>query len=257
MVLAIDIGNTNIVIGCFENRQVLFCERFQTNHKATSLEYTVIIKSALELHGVKREQVTGGILSSVVPSITNTVKEAAEKYTGSQVIVVSPGIRTGIRMQVDNPAQMGSDLVVGAVAGAAEYPVPQIIIDMGTATTVSVLDCEGVFIGKQILPGLRVSLDALISRTSQLPKIPLEPPKHLVGKNTVESIQGGILYGNAGALDGIIDRINEEMGVSCTVVATGGLAGVVTPLCRNSIILDDDLLLKGLMILYERNQSQS
>lgn len=253
MVLAIDIGNTNIVIGGFEQRTVLFCERFQTNHKATSLEYAAILKSTFEIHQVKRTDITGSILSSVVPSVTNTVKEAAEKYTSTKVLVVGPGIKTGIRMQVDNPAQMGSDLVVGAVAGAAEYPVPQIIVDMGTATTVSVLDKNGTFIGKLILPGVNVSLDALISRTSQLPKISLEPPRHLIGRNTIDSIKGGILYGNAGAIDGIIDRINEEMGTPCTVVATGGLASLITPLCRNQILLDDDLLLKGLILLYERN----
>ena len=253
MVLAIDIGNTNIVIGGFADGKVLFCERFQTNHKATRLEYAAIFKAAFDIHGVKRTDITGSILSSVVPSVTNTVREAAEKYTGTQVLVVGPGIKTGIRIQVDNPAQLGSDLVVGAVAGAAEYPVPQIIVDMGTATTVSVLDASGTFIGKLILPGVHVSLDALISRTSQLPKISLDPPKHLIGRNTIDSIKGGILYGNAGAIDGIIDRINEEMGTRCTVIATGGLAGVITPLCRNEILLDDDLLLKGLMLLYERN----
>lgn len=256
MVLAIDIGNTNIVIGGFENRNVLFCERFQTNHKATSLEYVVIIKTALDLHNIKRSQVEGCILTSVVPAVTGTVKEAAEKYTGQKVLVVAPGIKTGIRIDVDNPAQLGSDLVVGAVAGAAEYPVPQIIIDMGTATTVCVLDENSTFIGRMILPGVHVSLDALINRTSQLTQIALEAPKNLIGRNTIDAIKGGILYGNAGALDGIIDRINEEMGTTCTIVATGGLSCVVTPYCRHEIILDDDLLLKGLMLLYERNQPQ-
>jgi len=257
MVLAIDIGNTNIVIGAFEDKKVLFCERFQTNHKATSLEYVVIIKTALDLHQVKRTDITGCILTSVVPAVTGTVKEAAEKYTGQKVLVVGPGIKTGIRIEVDNPAQLGSDLVVGAVAGAAEYPVPQIIIDMGTATTLAVLDANGTFIGRLILPGVHVALDALISRTSQLTKIALEEPRDLIGKNTIDAIKGGILYGNAGALDGIIDRINEEMGTTCTVVATGGLSCVVTPHCRNKIILDDDLLLKGLMLIYERNCSQN
>lgn len=254
MILAIDIGNTNIVIGGFTDGQVLFCERFQTNHKATSLEYAAILKSTFDIHQVKRTDITGGILSSVVPSITNTIKEAAEKYTGAKILVVAPGIRTGIRIQADNPAQLGSDLIVGAVAGADQYPLPQIIVDMGTATTVSVLDSYGTFIGKLILPGVNVALDALISRTSQLPKISLEPPKHLIGRNTVDSIKGGILYGNAGAIDGIVDRINEEMGTTCTVVATGGLAKVITPLCRHEILLDEDLLLKGLMLLYDRNQ---
>ncbi len=254
MVLAIDIGNTNIVIGGFENGRILFSERFQTNHKATSLEYAAIFKVTLEIHSISRTEITGGILSSVVPSVTGTVKDAVEKYTGTQVLVVGPGIKTGLRIRVDNPAQQGSDVIVGAVAGAWEYPAPLILIDMGTATTVSVLDQNKIFIGKMILPGVGVSLDALVSRTSQLPRISLEPPKHLIGKNTVESIQGGILYGNAGALDGIIRRIQEELGTVCTVVATGGLAKIILPLCKSPILLDEELLLKGLMLIYERNQ---
>ncbi|MCI8416548.1 MAG: type III pantothenate kinase [Lachnospiraceae bacterium] len=253
MILAVDIGNTNIVIGGFEKQQILFCERFQTNHKATSLEYAAIFKITFEIHRLDKSQVQGAIISSVVPSITHTVKEAVEKYAGARVLVVGPGIKTGIRIQADNPAQLGSDLVVGAVAGAAYYPVPLILVDMGTATTVSVIDASRAFIGKLILPGVGVSLDALISRTSQLPKISLEPPKKLIGTNTIDSIKGGILYGTAGAIDGLIDRIQEELGAPCTVVATGGLAKVITPLCRNSILLDEELLLKGLMLLYERN----
>ena len=193
------------------------------------------------------------IISSVVPSVTGTVKEAVEKYTGARILVVGPGIKTGLKLAVDDPAQQGSDLVVGAVAGVHLYPVPQILIDMGTATTVSVINREKAYIGKMILPGLAISLDALSSRTAQLPRISLDPPKKLIGSNTVDSMKSGILYGNAGALDGLIDRINEELGETCTVVATGGLAGVVAPLCRHKMFLEDDLLLKGLLIIYHKN----
>ena len=186
-------------------------------------------------------------------SVTGTVKEAVEKYTGARILVVGPGIKTGLKLAVDDPAQQGSDLVVGAVAGVHLYPVPQILIDMGTATTVSVINREKAYIGKMILPGLAISLDALSSRTAQLPRISLDPPKKLIGSNTVDSMKSGILYGNAGALDGLIDRINEELGETCTVVATGGLAGVVAPLCRHKMFLEDDLLLKGLLIIYHKN----
>ena len=189
----------------------------------------------------------------MVPSVTGTVKEAVEKYTGARILVVGPGIKTGLKLAVDDPAQQGSDLVVGAVAGVHLYPVPQILIDMGTATTVSVINREKAYIGKMILPGLAISLDALSSRTAQLPRISLDPPKKLIGSNTVDSMKSGILYGNAGALDGLIDRINEELGETCTVVATGGLAGVVAPLCRHKMFLEDDLLLKGLLIIYHKN----
>lgn len=253
MILTIDIGNTNIVTGCFDQDQLLFLERFSTEQEATSLEYATIFKETLDLHEIPPSQIQGGIISSVVPSVTGTVKEAVEKYTGARILVVGPGIKTGLKLAVDDPAQQGSDLVVGAVAGVHLYPVPQILIDMGTATTVSVINREKAYIGKMILPGLAISLDALSSRTAQLPRISLDPPKKLIGSNTVDSMKSGILYGNAGALDGLIDRINEELGETCTVVATGGLAGVVAPLCRHKMFLEDDLLLKGLLIIYHKN----
>ena len=253
MILTIDIGNTNIVIGCFEKDRLLFLERFSTDQEATSLEYATIFKETLDLHDILPGQIQGGILSSVVPSVTGTVKEAAEKYTGARSLEVGPGMKSGMRPDVDDPAKQGSDLVVGAVAGVHCYPVPQIIIDMGTATTVSVIDRTGAYIGKMILPGLAISLDALSGRTAQLPRISLDPPKKLIGSNTVDSMKSGILYGSAGALDGLIDRINEELGEHCTVVATGGLARAVIPLCRHEIILEEDLLLKGLLILYYKN----
>jgi type III pantothenate kinase len=253
MILTIDIGNTNIVIGCFQDEQLLFQERFGTDQRATSLEYATTFKETFELHQLPPSCIRGAIISSVVPSITDTVKLAVEKYTGAEVLVVGPGIRTGLKLAVDNPAQQGSDIIVGAVAGVHDYPVPQIIIDMGTATTVSVIDRDKTFIGKMILPGIAVSLDALTSRTAQLPRISLDPPKKLIGSNTVDSMKSGILYGNAGALDGLIDRIQDELGEPCTVVATGGLAGVIAPLCKHSMHLEDDLLLRGLLVLYNRN----
>lgn len=257
MILTIDIGNTNIVMGCFKDDKLLFQERFGTNHKATSLEYATILKETFELHQLHASDVHGGIISSVVPSITDTVKVAAEKYTGARILVVGPGIKTGIHLSVDDPAQLGSDLVVGAVAGVHRYPVPQILIDMGTATTVSVIDKKKAFIGKMILPGVAISLDALTSRAAQLPKVSLELPGKLIGSNTVESMKSGILYGNAGAIDGLIDRIQEELGETCTVVATGGLSSVIIPLCRHEISYEDDLLLQGLLILYQKNQKKN
>lgn len=253
MILTIDIGNTNIVMGCFQKDRLLFLERFSTEQDSTSLEYATILREMLVLHEITPAQIKGGIISSVVPSVTNTVREAAEKFTGARMLVVGPGIKTGIQLAVDSPAQQGSDLIVGAVAGIHSYSVPQILIDMGTATTVSVIDREKAYIGKMILPGVAVSLNALSGKAAQLPYISLEKPKKLIGSNTVDSMKSGILYGNAGALDGLIDRINEELGEECTVVATGGLASVITPLCRHKIILDEDLLLKGLLILYYKN----
>lgn len=253
MILAVDIGNTNIVIGCFDDEKIIFRERLSTNHTATVLEYVVTIKTAIEMNNVEKEGITGAIISSVVPAVTSTVKTAVEKYLNITPLVIGPGIKTGLSIVIDNPGQLGSDLVVDAVAGISEYQTPLIIIDMGTATTVSVIDSKKQYIGGMIIPGLAVSHDALISRTSQLSKIAFEKPKKVIGSNTVDCIKSGLLYGNAGTLDGLIERINDELNEKCTVVATGGLSTVIVPLCKHEIIIDEDLLLKGLMKIYEKN----
>ena len=254
MVLVIDIGNTNIVLGCCRCEDVLFQERFSTVHTSTVLEYAAILKTAFEMNGITPQGVRGAIISSVVPSVTGTMKAAVEKYVHTTPLIVGPGIKTGLRIHIDNPAQLGSDMVVAAVAGIHNYPLPQILIDMGTATTISVLDQTGGYRGGMILPGVAVSHDSLIQSTAQLQKVAFEVPKTLIGRNTVDCMKSGILYGNAGALDGLIDRINAELGEPCTVIATGGLSSVITPLCRNKILVDDDLLLKGLLILYNKNK---
>ena len=254
MVLAIDIGNTNIVIGCVENDEILFNERVSTNHKATDLEYAIQIKNIFEIHNIDPFALEGAVMSSVVPSITETMENAIKKLTGCTPIIVGPGVKTGLRIMTDNPAQLGSDLVVDAVAGIKHYNAPLIIIDMGTATTVSVIDSDESYLGTLIIPGMRTSLDALVSGAAQLPKVKLDTPKRVVAKNTAESMANGILFYTASGLDGCIERIEEELGRKCTVVATGGLAGSVVPLCKQEIIHDDDLLLKGLMIIYEKNK---
>lgn len=253
MILAIDIGNTNIVIGCCEDNKILFRDRISTNHTATVLEYIAILKTAFELNEIAPDDIGGIIISSVVPAVTDTLKKAAEKYTNSKAIVVGPGIKTGLSILIDNPAQLGSDLVVDAVAGINNYPLPLIVIDMGTATTLSVIGKQGDYLGGMIVPGVCASRDSLIRKTSQLPKIAFERPKRVIGRNTVECMKSGLLYSSAGAIDGLIDRISDELGDKCTVVATGGLANVIIPLCKSEIIIDDDLLLKGLMIIYNKN----
>ncbi len=255
MILAVDIGNTNIVLGCADNDEILFRERIATNQTSTALEYALKIRAALEINSLDPKAIDGAIISSVVPSVTGTLKAAIEKLTSAEVMVVGPGIRTGLSIMIDNPAQLGSDLVVDAVAGIHEYPTPLIIIDMGTATTLSVIDGKNNYIGGVIMTGMAVSTDALISRTAQLPKIAFEKPKRVIGSNTIDCLKSGIMYSNASAIDGMVERLEEELGEKCTVVATGGLAGVVVPLCRREgIILDDTLLLKGLMIIYNRNK---
>lgn len=254
MILVIDIGNTNIVAGCVKGKEILFRERLSTAHRATKLEYSVLFKTAFDMYGIDYKSMEGAIISSVVPSVTNIVREAIENLCGIDAMVVGPGLKTGISIVIDNPAQLGSDLVVDAVAGVEGYPLPQIIVDMGTATTISVIDGKKQFLGGAILPGVAVSHDALIGRTSQLPKVAFEKPKKMIGSNTVDSIKSGILYGNAGAIEGIVNRYEEELGEKCTVIATGGLAKVIVPLCKREIIVDEDLLLKGLMLIYEKNK---
>lgn len=253
MILAIDVGNTNIVIGCIEDDIILFNERVSTKQSATDLEYAIEFKTIFELHDVIPSSVDGVIISSVVPSIIGTIKRAVKKLVDAEILTVGPGIKTGMRIAMDTPARLGSDLVVDAVAGIAYYGAPLIIIDMGTATTMSVVDKNGDYIGGVIIPGLRTSLDALISGAAQLSKVNLETPKRVIGKNTSECINNGILLSTACGLDGMIERIEDELGYKCTVIATGGLSGIITPLCKRDIIFDDDLLLKGLMVLYNKN----
>ena len=253
MVLTTDIGNSNIVIGCSCDNKILFVERLSTKITATELEYAISFKNVLELYGIRSEDIEGAIISSVVPNITNVIRRAIYKIIHKEAMVVGPGIKTGLKITIDTPAQLGSDLVVDAVAGINEYPLPLIIFDLGTATTVSVVSKEGDYLGGAIMPGMRISMDALVGRTSQLRKISFEPPKNIIGKNTSECIKSGIIYGTASSIDGMIDRINDELGEKATVIATGGLAGTVIPFCRNKIILDDELLLKGLMVIYDKN----
>ena len=254
MILAVDIGNTNIVLGCIEQEKIYFVERVSTNISKTELEYVVELKTLLDLYRIQVEEITGCIIASVVPPLTNIVKTAMEKYLHTTPLIVGPGVKTGLNILMDNPAQLGSDLVADAVAGIAEYKPPMVIFDMGTATTVSVIDARKNYIGGMIYPGIEISLNALTANASQLQGIGIEAPKRIIGKNTIECMKSGILYVNAAGLDGIIERLEEEMGQPMTAVATGGLAGKIVPYCKKKIILDDELLLKGLQVIYNKNR---
>ena len=253
MILAIDIGNSNIVLGGLEGDAITFEARMATDQIKTSDQYCADLKSMLALFGVDPISLEGSIISSVVPPVMASVCEALERLTGRRPLTVGPGLKTGLKIAIDNPAQAGSDLVVAAVAVLAEYGAPACIIDMGTATTITALDKDGVFRGGTIHPGIRLSLNALTSGTAQLPAISLEPPRKAIGTNTVESMRSAMLLGTACMLDGMAERFEEELGYPMQVIATGGLARLVTPLCRREIILDDKLLLKGLREIYRRN----
>ncbi len=254
MLLAIDIGNTNIVIGCIQNDEILFEARIATDRTRTSDQYGVEIMTMLQAFGVRKEDLSDCIISSVVPPVFNSVRTGVIKVIGKQPIVVGPGLKTGLNIQVDVPSQVGSDRIVIAVAALAEYEAPLILMDLGTATTIEVVEPGNVYMGGVIIPGVKVSVDALTSRAAQLPGISLDQPKSVIGKNTVDCMRSGIMYGTAGMIDGIIDRMEEELGHKSTLVATGGMAQFVTPLCKHEIILERDLLLKGLNILYKKNK---
>ena len=254
MIFAIDIGNTNIVAGCIDKEKTYFIERLSTVRTKTELEYAVDIKTLLDIYHIKKNDIEGCIISSVVPQITNAVKLAAEKILKKEVMVLGPGVKTGLNILMDNPGSLGADLVANAVAGIAEYPLPLAIIDMGTASTVSVVDEKKHYVGGMIFPGINISLDALTARASQLSGISIDAPRRIIGKNTIECMKSGVIYSNAAALDGIVERIGEELGKEPFVVATGGLAKKIVPYCKKKIVLDEDLLLKGLLIIYEKNK---
>lgn len=253
MILAIDMGNTNIVIGCIDDQKIHFTERLSTDKRKTELEYTVLIKTVMEIYGIQKEDIDGAIISSVVPQLVDILIRGIEKLIHIKPLVVGPGVKNGLNILMDNPKQLGSDLVVDAVAGLKEYQAPLIIIDMGTATTISVVDRNRNYIGGMIIPGVNVSLESLVTRTSQLPRIGLDAPRKVIGTNTIDCMKSGIVYGQASCLDGMIDRIEEELDTKTTVIATGGLAKVIIPHCKHEIILDDALLLKGLKIIYDKN----
>ncbi len=256
MILAIDMGNTNIVIGGVDHDRTYFQERITTDHAKTGTEYAINIKNILEIHGVDKSQIEGAIMSSVVPPLNAPLSSAVKKIFGFHPKLVGSGMKTGLNILMDNPKTVGSDMIVDAVAALKDYPCPIIVIDMGTATTMSVVDRSGNYIGGVILPGLRVSLDSLSSKAAQLPSIGLDIPAKVIGKNTIDCMQSGIMYGNAGMIDGIIERMEAELGTKATVVATGGLSRFVVPLCKHKIIYDEALLTKGLLILYEKNRDK-
>lgn len=259
MILAIDMGNTNIVIGCVDKERVIFEERVSTDLSKTELEYAISFKTVLELYKIDPTSIKGSIISSVVPSLVNIIKEAVIKTVGVVPMIVGPGIKTGLNILMDQPRQVGSDLIVDAVGAIHEYGAPAIIIDLGTATTISVVDEKSNYIGGAILPGIRVSHDSLVSRTAQLPKISLDAPEKAIGKNTVDCMKSGLVYGNAACIDGMVKRIVKEAGFGqngkpkAKVIATGGLAKVVIPHCEEKILEDPELLIKGLKVIYDKN----
>lgn len=254
MLLAVDIGNTNIVLGGLQNGEVAFVARIATDRSKTEDQYSVELKSVLQLYCPAPEEMEGAIISSVVPQALGAVRGAICRITGKTPLVVGPGIKTGLNIAIENPVDVGADLITCAVAATTAYPGPVIVVDMGTATTLTVVNEKGSFLGGYICPGLVGSLNALSAQASALPEVSLEGPLKPIGRNTADCMRSGALYGHAAMVDGLVERIEASLGQTTTVVATGGVARFVAPLCRQKVIYDENLLLKGCELIYRKNQ---
>jgi len=254
MILAIDIGNSNIVIGGVEGEDIIFEARLRTEATKTSDQYCVDLKILLDVYRIDTQKIEGAIIASVVPQVLNSFQTAVKKLTGKTALVVGPGLKTGLNILLENPSQTGADLVVGCVAALREHKPPMIVVDMGTATTMVVLDKNGALIGGCICPGVKISMDALTDRTALLPGLQLDQPKRAIGRNTIDCMRSGIMLGTACMLDGMVARMEAELGAKATVVVTGGIAKFVIPMCHTPMIYDKDLLIKGLTALYRDNR---
>jgi len=253
MILALDVGNTNIVVGICNKEGSVYKGRLTTNKNGTTTEYAIRLKSILDLYNIKCEDIEGSIIASVAPEVTYALTYAVELLTKKTPMVVKHTMDTGLKIAIDAPATLGADRIVGSVAAMNEYPLPLAVFDLGTANTMDVIDSSGCHQGGVIWAGIKTSLNALASNASLLPHIDIEAPQNVIGKNTIDGMRSGIVYGNAAMMDGLIDRVEKELGEKLTVIATGGLAKTVVSHCNHNIIYDEDLLIKGLIIIYYRN----
>lgn len=255
MILAIDAGNTHTIIGCVNEKtnQVVQTMQMCTSTQGTAYEYAVTMKQIMELAGVDPKGFDGAIIASVVPQINLVLSKAVRLITGCRPMVLGAGIRTGLNIRLDDPGTIAGDLVATAVAAKEEYPLPAIIVDMGTATTITIVDQGGRYLGGCIMPGVGISMDALARETALLPSIDYSAPRKVIGTNTIDCMRSGIVFGAAGAIDGVIDRYEKELGTVGSIVATGGMGRLIAPYCSHKIIIDNRLLLKGLGYIYNKN----
>lgn len=251
MILAVDVGNTNIVIGVIDGERLVTSGRMATSTLETDDDYAMRLHSFIQLNKVS--EITGAIISSVVPALNRTLKKAVKRVTGVDAITVGPGIKTGLNIKLDNPAEMGADLVAGAVGGVSKYPCPQIIFDLGTATTASVIDKNGCYLGGAILCGVKTAINAISKGTAQLYQVDISSPEKAIGTNTTDCMKSGAVFGTAAIIDGFVKRFEKELGEKATVIATGGLAKTIVEHCEADIIYDENLIIDGLRVIYEKN----
>lgn len=253
MILAIDVGNTHIVVGIYDNDKLKYHWRLATDRRKTEDEYGITLCSMLSYKDFKAQTLEGAIMASVVPPLTATLEKMVRKYFSVKPLIVGPGVKTGVNIQYDSPKEVGPDRIVNAVAAYRKYGGPAIVVDFGTATTFDAISSKGDYLGGAIAPGIITAVDALFEKTAMLPRIELSRPLNTIGKTTVESMQSGIIFGFAGQADAIVERMAKELGERPYVVATGGLAQLVFPECKNIDSVDPFLTLDGLCLIYKKN----
>ena len=254
MLLAVDIGNTNIKFGVFRDDELIRTLTISCNKNKTADEYAVELYSLIRVMGIHRTDFDGCIISSVVPTVSARIDGAIRDLLGVEPLIVGPGVKTGLNIRIEDPSTLGADLVVACVAANAAFPAPCIVISMGTATVLCVIDKHRAMLGGLIAPGVMVSLNALTGNAALLVSVALEPPKSVIGNNTDRSIRSGVVWGAVCMIDGMIDKIEQELGEQCTIVATGGMAKTIIPHCSHTITVKDDLIMQGLKIIYEKNR---
>lgn len=252
MVLTIDIGNTNITLGVFDGDKIALVSRLATQRDRTPDQYAIDFINILSLHKIELSEVEGASLSSVVPELTNVIIDALETML-PKIIVLAPGVKTGLNIAIDDPAYLGADLAAGAIGAMTNYPLPALVIDLGTASKIYAVNENNTFLGGMIAPGIEISLNALTSTSSQLPSIALNAPSKVCSTNTVECMQSGVVFGTACMIDGMLDRMIDELWQPATIVATGGLSSFIVKECKHEIVYDKNLILKGLLEVYKKN----